>query len=108
MKKVMAVALLSFAAVAQAGDYQHYSAMLQICKMQAKIAMMIAHADATGETPVTRVEDYRNGDPGLYELVRNMDRIAKESGDAGLQIVGERAGAWCMDNVEQVVFKHRR
>jgi hypothetical protein len=106
-KTILTLALLAAVSSAHAGDYQHYSALLGICKMQAKIAMTLAHAKITGEPPLTKVEDYRDGNPGLYELVVNMDRIAEEYKDLGLQMVGERAGMWCMDNAENIVFKYR-
>ena len=107
MKKALVTLALLITTTAHAGNYQSYSALSSICKMQARIAMMLAKSKIDGSTPMTKVEDYRDGDPGLYELVLNMDRIADEYKDSGLQMVGERAGMWCMDNAENIIFKYR-
>lgn len=108
MKKALVTLALLTATAAHAGSYQHHSAILQICKMQAKIAMMLAKPKIDGSVPMTKVEDYRDGDPGLYEMVRNMDRIADEYKDSGLQVVAERGGMWCMDNAEEIIFRNRK
>ena len=109
MKKTMlTIALMASVSLAQAGSYQHESAIMGICKMQAKIAMMLAKSKIDGSVPMTKVEHYQDGDPGLYEMVRNMDRIADEWKDSGLQMVGERAGMWCLDNAEDIIFKYRK
>ena len=107
MKKLIAIILFAVSA-AQAGDYQHQSALLGICKMQAKMGMMIAHAKKTGEPSAVNVAMFRDGDPGLYELTINTERIALENADMSLQFVAERVGMWCLDNAESIIYKHRR
>ena len=107
MKKLL-IATLFVAASAHAGNYQHQSALLGICKMQAKMGMMIAHAKKTGEPSAVNVAMFRDGDPGLYELTVNTERIALENADMDLQFVAERVGMWCLDNAESIIYKHRR
>lgn len=107
MKKSLTIVLFALSASAHAG-VSNLVIKDQICKDQTAMAMMLADAKANNKPSIVNPEVFRRGDPGLYELVLNMDRIAENYKDQDLQTVGKMAWAWCMDNVETIVFKNRR
>lgn len=107
MKKL--AALIVFAVTTNANaQLQNAVVKDQMCKDQVAMAMMLADAKANNKPSIVNPEAFRRGDPGLYELVLNMDRIAENYKGQDLQTVGKMAWAWCMDNIESIVFKHRR
>jgi len=106
MKKLL-IATLFVATSVHAGDYQHQSALLGICNMQAKMGMLIVQAKQTGGPSLVNAAQFRD-EPGLYELVVNTERIALENADMDPRFVADRVGMWCMDNADSIIRKHRR
>lgn len=107
MKKLLAVALFALASTSHA-SITNLAAKDQMCKDQAIMAVMLADSKATGKPSLVNPAMFRGGDPGLYELVSNMDRIAENYKGQDLETVAKMAWSWCMDNIETIVFKNRR
>lgn len=109
MKKTLiaALALTVLSTPALADSYSHRYAVRETCKMAATLAFSLAESKQTGKPPLATVDQFKDGDQGLYALMQNMERIANENEGIDAMEVGRRALMWCMDNGEYVIRANR-
>lgn len=108
MKKLLLTVLIGATGLAQAAGYKHEISKDMMCDDQAMMAKMLAESKRDGKISIVNPESFKNRDAGLYELVKNMDRIASENYQVLSPTEVARLGwGWCMDNIEGIVAKNR-